>query len=101
MKKRYIASAVGATGAIAATGMYLKDKNNRDKVMEKAKGMKSKFMNNDSLKEPFEDAGVPDQSETKDLAQLENAKMVSEGSQFGVQYYNEYKKENTSENEQN
>ncbi|APC48758.1 hypothetical protein GLV94_19440 [Virgibacillus halodenitrificans] len=100
MKKRFIASAVGATGAIAATGMYLKDKNNRDKVMYKAKGMKNKLLNN-NLKEPFEDAGVPDQSESKDLAQLENSKMVSEGSQFGVQYYNEYKKENTSENEQN
>lgn len=80
--------------------MYLKDKNNRDKVMYKAKGMKNKLLNN-NLKEPFEDAGVPDQSESKDLAQLENSKMVSEGSQFGVQYYNEYKKENTSENEQN
>ncbi|WP_019378704.1 hypothetical protein [Virgibacillus halodenitrificans] len=100
MKKRFIASAVGATGAIAATGMYLKDENNRDKVMYKAKGMKNKLLNN-NLKEPFEDAGVPDQSESKDLAQLENSKMVSEGSQFGVQYYNEYKKENTSENEQN
>ena len=36
-------------------------------------------------------AGVPDQleKEKQDLAQLENAKMVSEGSQFGVKYYNE------------
>lgn len=36
----------------------------------------------------FENAGIPDQAENPDLAQLENAKMVSEGSQFGVQYYN-------------
>lgn len=38
-------------------------------------------------------AGKPDQIENEDLAQLENAKMVSEGSQFGVQYYNKTAKE--------
>jgi len=40
-------------------------------------------------------AGIPDQLEEKkrDLEQLENAKMVSEGSQFGVQYYNEIKED--------
>lgn len=44
----------------------------------------------------FENAGIPDQAANKDLAQLENAKMVSEGSQFGVQYYNHatFNKEN-------
>lgn len=34
-------------------------------------------------------AGIPDQVESTDDVQLQNAKMVSEGSQFGVQYYNE------------
>lgn len=34
-------------------------------------------------------AGIPDQLDEDDKDQLENAKMVSEGSQFGVQYYNE------------
>lgn len=40
-------------------------------------------------------AGVPDQldEEKENLEQLENAKMVSEGSQFGVKYYNEAKEE--------
>lgn len=34
-------------------------------------------------------AGMPDQMESKEIDQLENAKMVSEGSQFGVRYFNE------------
>lgn len=33
-------------------------------------------------------AGVPDQVDEYEMDQLENAKMVSEGSQFGVQYFN-------------
>ncbi|GAB3800005.1 hypothetical protein [Virgibacillus kimchii] len=98
MRKRYIFSAVGAAGAIGATaaGYYLKDKENREKLVEQAKTMQKKFteFRNGSSDSTFEDAGVPDQSGNKDLAQLENAKMVSEGSQFGVQYYNEYKDEN-------
>lgn len=34
------------------------------------------------------DAGIPNQTENIDDTQLENAKMVSEGSQYGVHYYN-------------
>ncbi|WP_163970690.1 hypothetical protein [Oceanobacillus halotolerans] len=34
------------------------------------------------------DAGIPDQIPVEDEAQMENAKMVSEGSQYGVHYYN-------------
>lgn len=37
----------------------------------------------------FAKAGAPDQMDHMDLAHLENNKMVSEGSQFGVQYFNE------------
>lgn len=33
-------------------------------------------------------AGVPDQVDDFETDQLENAKMVSEGSQYGVQYFN-------------
>ncbi len=35
-------------------------------------------------------AGAPDQVEQTELDDLENSKMVSEGSQFGVQYFNEF-----------
>jgi hypothetical protein len=104
MRKRYIISAVGAAGAIGATaaGYYLKDKENRDKLMKQAKNVQHKFQNltDESSDSTFEDAGVPDQAPNNDLAQLENAKMVSEGSQFGVQYYNKYKNENEAEQQQ-
>src|SRR5690625_7662412 len=94
MRKRYIFSAVGAAGVIGATaaGYYLKDQDNREKVIQKAKNVQEKVKSYTNRSDStFEDAGVPDQSEEKDLAQLENAKMVSEGSLFGVQYYNENK----------
>ena len=34
-------------------------------------------------------AGIPDQMGSTEMDQLENAKMVSEGSQFGVRYFNQ------------
>lgn len=37
----------------------------------------------------FSKAGAPDQMEQTELDDFENSKMVSEGSQFGVQYFNE------------
>lgn len=39
-------------------------------------------------------AGIPDQIDSTEMDQLENAKMVSEGSQFGVQYFNESLEDN-------
>jgi len=75
MKKQLlIATGIGVISA-AAISYYLMQKNDNKKNTT------------------FDNAGVPDQSENKDLAQLENAKMVSEGSQFGVQYYNHRKSE--------
>lgn len=71
MKKRYIVSALGILGVGAATYMMRNRENEQEEV--------------DTLKQ----AGIPDQVEKLDVAQLENAKMVSEGSQFGVQYYND------------
>ncbi|MEC5422825.1 hypothetical protein QGM71_04845 [Virgibacillus sp. C22-A2] len=98
MKKRYILSAVGTAGAISATASYfLKNKTNRDKLKQKVNRVTTKFkMNADKPNaSTFDSAGAPDQTETMDEAQLENAKMVSEGSQFGVHYYNNVKeKEN-------
>jgi len=79
MNKRLlmIVSSVGALSALAVT-YFVNKQNDKNKNT------------------PFENAGIPDQASNKDLAQLENAKMVSEGSQFGVQYYNHAKS-----NEQN
>jgi len=89
MKKAIAISALGVAGALGATaaGYLLNDKAKKihqDKQMNKT----------------FEDAGVPDQAKHDDLAQYENAKMVSEGSQFGVQYYNEMKENNTLDEQQ-
>lgn len=42
---------------------------------------------------PLKSAGKPDQTERADDTQLENSKMVSEGSQYGVKYYNELAEE--------
>ncbi|MBM7598725.1 hypothetical protein JOC34_001082 [Virgibacillus halotolerans] len=85
MKKRYIISAAGVAGAVGATlagRRYFKNKTEQNKVTT------------------FEDAGIPDQTSNMDLAQFENAKMVSEGSQFGVNYYNEMKEELEEQAEQ-
>lgn len=92
MKKRYLISGVGAIGAGVA-GYVLKDKEKRDKVMSTVKKTTSKLKNNNDKNTTLEEAGIPDESEKKDIAQLENSKMVSEGSQFGVNYYNEAKEE--------
>ncbi len=37
-------------------------------------------------------AGKPAQTKHKKVEEIENADMVSEGSQFGVQYYDKHKK---------
>src|SRR5699024_12450544 len=55
---------------------------------------------NESFDLSMEKAGIPDQIERKEPTETENANMVSEGSQFGVQYYNhlpESKKEELQE----
>ncbi|WP_100011086.1 hypothetical protein [Lentibacillus sediminis] len=104
MKKSSIFSAVGALGAVgaAAAGYFLKDKDNRQKMKERAQQVTDRLKNSQKNKDTtFEDAGVPDQAANNEPAQLENSKMVSEGSQFGVQYYNDHKEENTSEKQQN
>ncbi|ASK63621.1 hypothetical protein CFK37_16375 [Virgibacillus phasianinus] len=93
MKKRYLLSGIGAIGAGVA-GVVLKDKNKREKLKLTIENTTTKIKNMNKEKETtLEDAGIPDQVEDKDQAQLENSKMVSEGSQFGVNYYNEVKNE--------
>ncbi len=74
MKKRYILPLVGAAATIGVS--YLIKNKNEDSA-------KTTTMN------PYIQAGMPDQLDSRDRTQLENAKMVSEGSQFGVQYFNE------------
>lgn len=87
MKKRNIITAIGAgiIGAGAASYILLND-TQKSKIKESVNNLTKQM---DSSESTFEKAGHPDQMDMRDIADLENAKMVSEGSQFGVQYYNE------------
>src|SRR5699024_1625761 len=98
MKKRYLLSAIGASAA----GYLLINKKNRQKLKTNLKSLLKSVKNTNefSLGSTLEDAGRTDQTNNQDLAQLQNAKMVSEGSQFGVNYYNEVK-ENIAVKENN
>ncbi|MFC0015855.1 MULTISPECIES: hypothetical protein [Allobacillus] len=76
MKKRLLA-ALGA-GAVA---YVMSDENRKQKVMKKVEGLKNKYFGEkDQI--PEVESGKPD------FQNVENSKMVDEGSQFGVQYYN-------------
>jgi len=87
MKKRYLFS----LAAIAGTSLLYRKKRAREDHFDKIAKSKVEQGDHTHLEETIRDAGIPDQTGEKDLAQLENAKMVAEGSQFGVQYYNELK----------
>lgn len=93
MKKRNIISVVGASviGASAVSYLLLND-SQKSKIKESVNSLLNK--QTDPSDSTFEKAGHPDEMNMEDVADLENAKMVSEGSQFGVQYYNE-KREDT------
>src|SRR5690625_7715004 len=99
MKKRYMISTIGAIGAGALASYLLKDKESRAQVKEKIGHYIEGFTGNNEKKHSLlEDAGIPDQVDHQDLAQFENAKMVSEGSQYGVNYYNEVMEEHVDHN---
>ncbi|MUK89571.1 hypothetical protein GMD78_14480 [Ornithinibacillus sp. L9] len=81
MKKRYVISALGAAGFL------LSNKNVRQKLRQ--------VFNDDEAIESSTilNAGIPDQISSENEAQLDNAKMVSEGSSYGVHYYNDTQQE--------
>ncbi|WLV25646.1 hypothetical protein QR721_05420 [Aciduricibacillus chroicocephali] len=87
MKKRLLLSIATLAGA----GIVYQKKRARSNHFDKIARTKLEKGDDLHLEETIEDAGIPDQTGEKSHAQLENAKMVSEGSQFGVQYYNELK----------
>lgn len=72
MKKRYILPILGAVAIFLSINIY--QKRRLRKTLEKLS---------------IRNAGVPDEVDRVDDTQLENSKMVAEGSQYGVQYYNE------------
>ncbi|MFD2925381.1 hypothetical protein [Halobacillus naozhouensis] len=84
MKKRWIFTAVGAAAG-GTLAYFMKDEDNRQRVKDKAKTVQANFMQDGQKADmPVEEAGQPEE-----VSNMENSKMVSEGSQFGVQYYNE------------
>jgi hypothetical protein len=72
---------------LGVAGAYLSSKENREKAMDMLNQIKNKAMKRwgSQQEQPdlLEKAGHPDKYS------LEDAKMVSEGSQYGVHYYNE------------
>ncbi len=78
MRSAYILSAIGVS---AVVGFAV------TKMIQQNAGKKHTLL---------EDAGIPDQLDHQDSAQLSNADMVSEGSLYGVQYYNEVKDEEST-----
>lgn len=66
---------IPALGASAVLGYMLLNRKNKRQADKKSTLL--------------EDAGMADQTEKIDATQLENSNMISEGSQYGVQYYNE------------
>lgn len=78
MRKRSMVSIAGAVGVTGVIGYLLKK--NADK--------------NKSFQKTIQKAGIPDQLKEGNHDELsENADMVSEGSQFGVSYYNKVQEE--------
>lgn len=63
-------------------------------LKSKVDGLNNDNEDDDYFSSTLKNAGKPDEIDSIDRDQLENAKMVSEGSQFGVQYYNEYREDN-------
>ncbi|SDJ04248.1 hypothetical protein [Salimicrobium halophilum] len=79
MRKRWKLALAGAvTGGAVAYLMY--DEERRTQLTDKVKQLNTKEDLDDM---PIREAGEPE------VDNLQNSKMVSEGSQFGVQYYNE------------
>lgn len=96
MNRRIITTFVIAIGVLL--GFLFGNKENRRKLKENFEDLKYKMsiFNSETNHSLLKNAGIPDQLEDQDITQLENAKMVSEGSQYGVNYYNEIQEEDSS-----
>lgn len=80
VRNKILISSTSALAGMAVGYMLKKTKNNLTNVPEDD----YRYFN-----QTVDNAGKPDEIDSLEKEQLENAKMVSEGSQFGVQYYNE------------
>ena len=88
MKKRYL---VGALATVGVASMLMKERQKREEFIKEIAELKYQDELADDLNYYIDQAGSPDQTKHIDHDQLENSKMVAEGSQFGVQYYSDLK----------
>lgn len=82
MRKRSMFSLIGLAGAVAASYSMLDDQK-KHQIKNKIQEFSSKFQRKKTF--PIEEAGNPIDDN------IDNADMVYEGSQFGVDYYNKVK----------
>lgn len=90
MKNKFLISSTSALAGVAVGYMLKRTVDNLNQV------------DTDSpyyFDQNVDNAGKPDEIDSIERDQLENAKMVSEGSQFGVQYYNELRDDSVSDDE--
>ena len=99
MKKRYVMSAIGALSASAVAAYLLSDEEKRTKLKGTVETVKEKinYFNHKDEPSTLEAAGMPDQTTSTNEALSENADMVSEGSQYGVSYFNQKMEEESLE----
>lgn len=90
MRKSNVITTVGIISAGLILGYLLSDKENRNRLKNRFNDYKRIVLRKSDYEHysTLEEAGIPDQLDRTDPAQIENSKMVSEGSQYGVHYYN-------------
>ncbi|MFD2639626.1 hypothetical protein [Piscibacillus salipiscarius] len=89
MRKGIMTTLVAAGSA--AVGAYIfSDENRKSKIKGQYQKVKNQLLGEQT--DPIEKAGKPEE-----VSHHEDSKMVSEGAQFGVQYYNEVKEDDEKE----
>lgn len=90
LRKSNVITTVGIISAGLILGYLLSDKENRNRPKNRFNDYKKIVLRKSDYEQysTLEEAGIPDQLDRTDPAQIENSKMVSEGSQYGVHYYN-------------
>lgn len=91
MNKKNVIAMIGAAAGVGTAGYLLMNEEKRNELQTKGKSLVDKWKQEDIS--TLDEAGIPGQTGIEDPSQFENAKMVSEGSQFGVNYFNEVKEE--------
>ncbi|GAA4066936.1 hypothetical protein [Amphibacillus indicireducens] len=84
MKRNFLIILVAAVTSFVS--VFLLNQNRQNKVLEELTDLKRSMQLRNNTHFPIQEAGLPYTDN------LDNAKMVSEGSQYGVEYYNRLQK---------